>query len=650
MSSRKIHVGDLIPWDGRDHHVRSVTSSEVRLQAVGGDEILVPLEAFATGLTESLGTAGQEDPDTQDLGSLAELPEEALAVALARREHVHELIFGVPHSDPGGEPRQGYGTNLLLQDRIEQKVRELTDAGWKASAPTLRRWMNGYQKSGLLGLVDKRQTRGKQPPDQRLLEVCASILEERANASKVSLALLCTEARIKFRAIYAGEPVPSPQTFKRIFRLLGYKPSQTAASRRSEQLAPKRTYGRAVVTRPGEQVQIDSTPLDVLVLNDRGVAQRCTLSLMIDVATHTIMASLIRPGAPKSFDHCLLLAMALFPDHFRTMPPSLLTLLAAEGYDINFVAQEMPHIIPETITRDNGKDYRAATTEAAMLRYGIGVNNTPPYTPTSKPVVERTFGAINKLFSSSLPSYVGTDPANRGMGLEKEALPLHVVNLAFDVFVRDVWQQRRHDGLRDPLNPTRVLSPNQRFEALSRVAPSIPIPVSQYEFYELLPVERRVARPSGIEFNRRTYRSADLTDHINRNGLEGTKIAFRFDPRDPTTVYVKAGADDWITAEDINLSRVAEPFAAATWAAAHRSNLTAITNEEARERSVKMAKAITKAERQEASNRQVMAADAHLPRVLDERLIAEEDDAVGSTMLDDPSAFAPYPTSASEEW
>ena len=47
-----------------------------------------------------------------------------------------------------------------------------------------------------------------------------------------------------------------------------------------------------------EWVQIDSTPLDVLVLLDDGVPGRVELTGMIDVATRVVPAAVLRPDDP----------------------------------------------------------------------------------------------------------------------------------------------------------------------------------------------------------------------------------------------------------------------------------------------------------------------------------------------------------------
>ena len=45
----------------------------------------------------------------------------------------------------------------------------------------------------------------------------------------------------------------------------------------------------------------------------------------------------------------------------------------------------------------------------------------PPYAPTAKGIVERTFGSINSLWRQHLPGYTGSDVTRRGRDAEREA-------------------------------------------------------------------------------------------------------------------------------------------------------------------------------------------------------------------------------------
>ena len=63
-------------------------------------------------------------------------------------------------------------------------------------------------------------------------------------------------------------------------------------------------------------MQIDSTPLDVLVRLDDGVTGRVDLTGMIDVATRTVTAAVLRPTT-KSVDASVLLARTVTPEPMR---------------------------------------------------------------------------------------------------------------------------------------------------------------------------------------------------------------------------------------------------------------------------------------------------------------------------------------------
>lgn len=62
--------------------------------------------------------------------------------------------------------------------------------------------------------------------------------------------------------------------------------------------AHQQTHLRALL-RPGEQVQVDTTRLDVLALFDDGRLARPELTIAIDVATRAILAAVICCGGSK---------------------------------------------------------------------------------------------------------------------------------------------------------------------------------------------------------------------------------------------------------------------------------------------------------------------------------------------------------------
>ena len=91
--------------------------------------------------------------------------------------------------------------------------------------------------------------------------------------------------------------MPSDRTFYRLFGTLshGRHVTGSASTRRSLAGRPEGMFGSLPAAAPGEVVQVDSTPLDVLVLLDDGVPGRVELTGMIDVATRVVPAAVLRP-------------------------------------------------------------------------------------------------------------------------------------------------------------------------------------------------------------------------------------------------------------------------------------------------------------------------------------------------------------------
>ena len=58
---------------------------------------------------------------------------------------------------------------------------------------------------------------------------------------------------------------------------------------------PGGAFTPTIAARPGEQVQMDGTPLDVMAVMDDGVTGRPELVAAVDVATRTICAAVLRP-------------------------------------------------------------------------------------------------------------------------------------------------------------------------------------------------------------------------------------------------------------------------------------------------------------------------------------------------------------------
>ena len=105
-----------------------------------------------------------------------------------------------------------------------------------------------------------------------------------------------------------------------------------------------------------------------------------------------------------------------------------------------------------------------AALDVACDRLGISVQRARPHTPTDKPVVEATFSSINTLFCQHVAGYAGPNPTRRGADATG-AWTLPELQDLLDEWLLAGWQPRPHEALRDPLQPRRMLSPNEAYAA-----------------------------------------------------------------------------------------------------------------------------------------------------------------------------------------
>lgn len=95
--------------------------------------------------------------------------------------------------------------------------------------------------------------------------------------------------------------LPSRATF---FRLLeaderGEFTFGSAKTRESLALRPHGTFGTRTALRPGELVEMDSTRIDIMMRIDEKTIGRPELTILLDVATRSILAAMLRPEGTK---------------------------------------------------------------------------------------------------------------------------------------------------------------------------------------------------------------------------------------------------------------------------------------------------------------------------------------------------------------
>jgi putative transposase len=586
-----LRPGDWVHYAGGEHQVVALAGTSVRLRSAAGAEAVV----LASYLMSSAGFGmvdGQALSEVEPFGLLHGLPEEVRNAAEEWERHVMEVVTGlVPGAGPGQVPRPEYDpARRTLAERDQAKAEETG-----VSARTVRVRRDRYARQGLWGLVDRRAVREWEATGRADARVVAAVREAIAAETGASTG---TRSRLIRRVVKALEeaygpgvvPLPGKTTFYKLIDTLshGRHTFDSAVTRRQTANRPTGPFTPTTALRPGEQIQIDSTPLDVMVLLEGGVTVRADLTIAVDVATRTICAAVLRPVGTKAVDAALLLARMLVPEPMRpgwapalslaasTLPHN--QLAAVDARMLNAAAK--PVIVPDTIVIDGGKVFISDTFIRACDRLGVSVQRARPRTPTDKAIVEATFSSINTLWCQHLPGYTGYNTTRRGPGAEAEAAwPVPELQDLLDEWLVCGWQHRPHDSLRDPYFPKRALSPNEAYAAQVAACGYLPLTLSGEDYLELLPVAWRAINDYGIRIDYRTYdtdhhaHQRDMLGPYRRqhSGITAKKGLWEvhYDPYDLSQVHVRT-RDGWVTVPWTHRAMVRAPFADFTWRHARR--------------------------------------------------------------------------------
>jgi hypothetical protein len=333
-----LRIGDMVIFDGSEHRVAGMSGTSVRLAGADGTPAVVLLSHLVS--SDGFAIIGGERPlaATASVMALEDVPAEAAAAARDWERHIVEVETGLPPgAQPGASPKAGYDpATTTLRQREAATAAELAASGKPVSAITVQRMRRRYRDEGLRGLVDHRSLRLSQPTgraDPRLVEAVRDAMAAEAPRSTGTRARLTRAVRDILTARYGPDavPLPSKATFNRLVNALsaGQHPFGPATARRSAANKPARPFSVTWACRPGQQVQIDSTPLDVLAVFDDGSARRVELTMAVDVATRTICAAVVRPMGTKAVDVSLLLARMLVPEPMRPGWPEALRMSAS---------------------------------------------------------------------------------------------------------------------------------------------------------------------------------------------------------------------------------------------------------------------------------------------------------------------------------
>ena len=278
-------------------------------------------------------------------------------------------------------------------------------------------------------------------------------------------------------------------------------------------------------TRILERVEIDHTPLDLILLDDELMIPigRPYLTLLIDVFSGCVLGFHLSYKAPSYVSAAKAISHAIKPKELDSVGIQLQNDWPCYGKIENLVV-------------DNGAEFWSKNLEHACESTSINIQYNPVRKPWLKPFVERFFGQINQSFLIEIPGKTFSNI------LEKEDYkPEKDAIMRFSTFVEqfhrwivDIYHQ--DSDSRD----TRI--PIRQWEAGFNVYPPLKMNGEEEERFSLLmyvSYHRTLSR-NGFKFEELMYDSTALADYRKHypQTKETSKKLIKVDPDDISKIYV----------------------------------------------------------------------------------------------------------------
>ncbi|QDU92330.1 Mu transposase C-terminal domain-containing protein [Lignipirellula cremea] len=424
------------------------------------------------------------------------------------------------------------------QEDYSSQAETLRRQGARCSMRTLRRYFTTWLEAGkdrmaLVSGVARRGGRGrarktsilKQYPALRQLveEAIQSVYltTARRPISAVARRVLDDLARQNARrpAEYAL-PIPREATLNRAIgrRIAQLDPWEVDRARWGRKIADRRhqpTQRQQLARRILERVEIDHTPLKVVVGNAAGPIGQPWLTVLVDYYSRLVV------GFCLGFE-----------------PPSYGVVMEALRHAIlpkSYLAETYPRIsgawpcfgLPEKLVCDRGADLISRDLQQAAFQLGIELDFNPPRTPHFKGTVESFFDALNDQLGSSLPGRTFRSWEKRADYQPDDGplMPYEALLEAIHIHLVDIHAASKH--------PT---SGKTRFEMWQESAAEFPpcLPAAPEDLLVLLSKQaERTLSARGIELGGMFYMSDELMAlraELAAQNLNVDRLQVRYNP------------------------------------------------------------------------------------------------------------------------
>jgi putative transposase len=314
--------------------------------------------------------------------------------------------------------------------------------------------------------------------------------------------------------------VPSRGTVLR--RVAQLDPLKTTQARQGRDAArTKQSAGGAPppITHLLQQVQMDHTPVDVIVVDERHRLPigRPYVTVAIDVASRCIVGLVVTLEAPSATSVGLCLAR---------MVTDKQAWLEQLGVDAVWPMSGKPY----ELYVDNAAEFKSEALRRGCEQHGIAVSYRPPGLPHFGGIVERVIGTMMRLVHDELPGTTFSNVGERGAYDSDGRAVMTMTELnAWLVLAVACYHGQVHDGL--SRTPAAVWA-----ELAERDGTPGTVSNETAFLVDFLPVIRRTVTRSGFVVDHVQYYCDALKPWIAQRAQLG-KFVLRRDPRDISRIW-----------------------------------------------------------------------------------------------------------------
>jgi len=459
MSAQRFSIGQQFHWNDTLYEVkRLLPDGEVNIENVATSALQVvslselvgslfqgDLSFVVKGQRKKRGSPQEQVENIIACTDLSDYPEELVAIARRRLEIIEPLLQLGSRCTSDDIRARVAEVKAAMNDTSDQRTLMTT-----LSERSVYRWKSDYLKSerdfrALIPAIYQRGGVGESRLAPEVEALVSSIIRDNYyKPEKVTIQdLLCLVAAAiedenKLRPSGERLSVPGEATIaRRVDELDMYQRFAARYGKRAARRQFKQYEQMNYPERPQERVEIDNTPIDLIVVdeNDYLPLGRLNLTKALDTATRYPLGWYVgfEPPSYYSAMECLYHAICPKPDTRALYE----TEHQLQGYGI-----------PASLVVDNGKEFIGHDLEDACLALGITLEYNPVRTPELKAAIERHFKTCNGLFHA-LPGTTFSNIFQRGDydSMGQACITQGELEQVLHIFLVDIYTERFHKGL-----------------------------------------------------------------------------------------------------------------------------------------------------------------------------------------------------------